>query len=1078
MRVATGRRILLCGLLAIVAGMLSASPELPLVREGGDFVFGDERLSVRIGANGFLKQVCCAGRCVLSTDEKDAPFDLRDPKGSLWNRTAGQTRFEGVSRTGADSFRSRIVADSWRIDFHFRIYPDHCMLQRHVVLDRATDVESEYRGFKLEGGVFSCGRDGAYIMPHRFPPVRRRASRFETGHEEENRQSPAPLIADNGAGLSVLWAQDRTRPYGEESATAAAERENGAVRVVHKFSRSCGYVRPHAPQTLGDVWCWFRKDDVETMLRALPEWFRFVGQTVVSNRPSWVARTKLYCLHPGGTIESQNRDWGGFGFAAKQLERIAALGCTAVWLRPLEDAAPYHPRDYYRFQRGIGGPDDYRAFVAEAHRLDLRVLQDIVPHGGHNDNDRAKAHPEWIIRNRDGTTPDYWCFDFLSPTWIDYMARVADFHMREYGIDGFRIDAAKGSKSANWNRSIPYARASLSSEQGGFAMQRALRRAVKDVRPDGANLAEAKDATFSTTSDAVYDMDLTYLALPTFAVDPPETAVGHVRRWLHERHYAQVEGTVQLRHVESHDSRRSVPYYGVAAQNALFALTAWIPGMVMVNQELEDGRSAVYRDILTTRSAIAELDVGSADYLSVSAPAGIFSCLRQLNGRFSVVLINFNGKETSGTVRLPQPQAQATELFDAMSGAAYRPVNGSFSISMAPFSSCVLSDRRISRAKTPIREPISSGTKTEISAEVRSRKDCRLIPVPVLRTDRSDGSVAFEVKDCPDVRPDEAELVLSVSGATEWFAATAEGDLRSPFRVRHPNFDGTVGGQMYDAWGGSCLFDSLRTPFGFEAGRASAGAICGNRCISVCGLGCGRVRLLDRIGADHGLKIAVGMRTPSDGLSVIATTKAAQKAMRPPADMTGDRRLTPSVGGWTFEEGNLRVRFARNGAITEAWRRRDGAWKSFLRNAQVVSRRGYNDARAPKGYEQRYDLEPDIRFDRKDDGTIEARFEGRLRGPERLAKMKKPIRYRTCLRFNGDAGFDLDVECSLSALPTDGKADLAFRSEFADKELDFPDTTWVGDVSHPQEGPFRLSRRILTDHRTIITRPERPNPVR
>ena len=47
-------------------------------------------------------------------------------------------------------------------------------------------------------------------------------------------------------------------------------------------------------------------------------------------------------------------------------------------------------------------------------------------------------------------------------------------------------------------------------------MQRALRKSVKAVRPDGANLAEVGASVHGAVSDSTYDFDLCYSVLHDF----------------------------------------------------------------------------------------------------------------------------------------------------------------------------------------------------------------------------------------------------------------------------------------------------------------------------------------------------------------------------------------------------------------------------------------------------------------------------------------------------------------------------------------------------------------------------------
>ena len=297
--------------------------------------------------------------------------------------------------------------------------------------------------------------------------------------------------------------------------------------------------------------------------------------------------------------------------------------------------------------------------------------------------------------------------------------------------------------------------------------------------------------------------------------------------------------------------------------------------------------------------------------------------------------------------------------------------------------------------------------------------------------------------------PSSAEIVLSVSDCEEWFADTAEGRLTGRFSVRHPDFDGTVGSFLYEECGGATLFDSHRTPFGLDDAHAAVGFVSGGQTWELRGLNGRRVRLLDRIGSDHGLKIAIELHEGEDPQLFTFHSSLFIPGSEAQAVGTGDARLRQIAGGWVFEEGRLRVRFARNGAIVGAWRQDGDEWTEVIRDAQIVSPRGWNWKHAPNGFEQRLDLEPDIAFSRATDGTLECSFAGRLRGAGRTGKMQRPVHYKTTLRFNGDEGFDLATSCSVEADSADSDASLTFRSAFVAPVIDLPKIEWAenGKVS-------------------------------
>ncbi len=680
-------------------------------------VFGTERFAVRLDPQtGWAGEILCDGKAVVQAPETRQFFDLK--QGEKWVTGGGATiEGLGVERVAPDTVKSRMRAGEWSVDAYVQLFPEPRMLRRWFEVAWQGAADTTLKAFWIQGGALPLGEGGGYFYPAVYPPRRTDAKELAANRRTSSGRSPYPLIGETGGGWSAVWVSDELVEYADRGGVSATEGV-GLVRVTQSFN-TLGHMRKGVAQKVGDAWLWLQPNDAETALRRLGEWFRLVKQVPPADRPEWLKRVILYSFHPGGTIGSQCQDLGGFKAATELLPHIRGLGCNALWLMPLEDKSIYWPRDYYKLQEGLGTPEDYKSLTAKARELGMRVWQDCVPHGGCNEFPRAKEHPEWLAQNEDGSTLHYWCFDFNWPTWIDYMSNVVSFYTREYGLDGFRIDACGGSKIPNWNPAIPYARASHAQAQGGLAMQRALRQAVKAVRPDGANLAEVGSSIHGAVSDSTYDFDLCYNVLHDFRKLPAEAFVPRLRRWLHEQSYAEIPDLVRMRHVESHDSLRSGLWYGADAQRALVALISWIHGIPMVYHEMEDGNYEAYRRIFHVRNHVSELNDGAADYLGVTAPDGVFACLRtgvdkqQRQGRekpdfehmyerapngadqASVVLVNLTGKPVCGAVTVPlaglsEALRGAGWACDLMTGKKVAVRQGQMEVSLAPFGYTVL----------------------------------------------------------------------------------------------------------------------------------------------------------------------------------------------------------------------------------------------------------------------------------------------------------------------------------------------------------------------------------------------------
>ena len=438
--------------LAVIAALAVAT----LFAETGEVSFVEGHLAVTF-KNGWPVSVLRNGKTVLARSPRVLNYEIQE--NTNWVSKVKTPRRAGqVERMGAGTFRGRVFHGSWRVDAYVELRPADDAVRMWYEIEWLDPVPGKIRSFRAQGMRFDCGQDGGLLIPCRLPSLDVPAREFVDWKLHNSWRNPCAAFVDDGKGNTVTWAVNTLVPYADNAQNRVWMDTKGGATAEFAF-QTCGHVRKGNPQKVGDAWIVFGKGTREDALRGLHRWFRLVGQVPPADRPDWVKDMILYSLHPGGTIGSGCKDWGGFPRATERLPDIAALGCNAVWLLPVESRSIYWPDDYYRLQDGIGTPADYKAFTAKAHALGMKVWQDCVPHGGSDWFSRAKQHPEWLVRTEDGKSLNYWCFDFLHPEWIDYMSKVVSFYTREYSLDGFRIDAVRGSKIPSWAENILYARA-------------------------------------------------------------------------------------------------------------------------------------------------------------------------------------------------------------------------------------------------------------------------------------------------------------------------------------------------------------------------------------------------------------------------------------------------------------------------------------------------------------------------------------------------------------------------------------------------------------------------------------------
>ena len=98
--------------------------------------------------------------------------------------------------------------------------------------------------------------------------------------------------------------------------------------------------------------------------------------------PLWYKDAVIYELHVKTFADSDGDGIGDFRGLIEKLDYLQELGITAIWLlpfypSPLKDDG-YDIADYFDVNPNYGTLDDFRAFLAEAHKRGLRVITELV----------------------------------------------------------------------------------------------------------------------------------------------------------------------------------------------------------------------------------------------------------------------------------------------------------------------------------------------------------------------------------------------------------------------------------------------------------------------------------------------------------------------------------------------------------------------------------------------------------------------------------------------------------------------------------------------------------------------------
>ncbi|MCU0785232.1 MAG: maltose alpha-D-glucosyltransferase [Verrucomicrobia bacterium] len=136
--------------------------------------------------------------------------------------------------------------------------------------------------------------------------------------------------------------------------------------------------------------------------------------------PFWYKSGVIYELHVRAFYDSDDNGVGDFGGLTRKLDYLKDLGVTALWLlpfypSPLKDDG-YDIADYYNVHPMYGTLADFKVFLREAHRRNLRVITELVM------NHTSDQHP-WFQRARRAKPGSRWR-DFY--VWSDTAEKYKD----------------------------------------------------------------------------------------------------------------------------------------------------------------------------------------------------------------------------------------------------------------------------------------------------------------------------------------------------------------------------------------------------------------------------------------------------------------------------------------------------------------------------------------------------------------------------------------------------------------------------------------------------------------------------
>ncbi len=401
--------------------------------------------------------------------------------------------------------------------------------------------------------------------------------------------------------LTFQWSADETNP---QSLTIA-----NASGIEASVSR---------PTTPGDYYFSLIVSDPNGNKDTTKNYFTILNDgsfqnTTIASVPEWVKRGRVYemffkSLTPAGTINA----------ALGYLPYLKSLGVNILWVMPImENSSPinngpgpgYSISNFVKVAPEYGTNDDFKNFVRQAHLRGLKIILDVTPNhtsSAHQFAQDARIYGQnsfyWnyyehtkITSNTnnlgDCLTADgfnYYCGfsdQLLNYNWNDidaryYMTEVYKWWVKEFDIDGFRLDVYWGPRR----------------RYGEQTVGAPLRQALKHSKP-GLYLLAEDDGT-GTGSEVIYgdqnggaDSGYDWI-LYGAAIKPFYSSAGieglHAK--IYNNNYYPGSNASSLRFLENHDEERIAYAYGSYEKTMPIGTVVFTaPGMPMLYSGQEVG---------------------------------------------------------------------------------------------------------------------------------------------------------------------------------------------------------------------------------------------------------------------------------------------------------------------------------------------------------------------------------------------------------------------------------------------------------------------------------------------------------
>ena len=440
----------------------------------------------------------------------------------------------------------------------------------------------------------------------------------------------------------------------------------------------------------------------------------------------WIDRAIIYGITPYIFV------WDGkFQDITQKLSEIAELGINTLWLQPVfetyERGQGYGIINYFKVREDLGTEQDLRDLVETAHDLGLRVLFDFIPNHSSIQHPFAQEkvalgeeshyydfyqrefdsvpYSQHYNQHPDGFVYYFWNdlpnLNYHNPEVRRWMTEAGKYWIREFDIDGYRIDAVWGVNARNPE------------------FMQEWRLALKRIKPEIMLLGEDKaswESTFDKRFDVAYDWGSgegwvsQWVWQTTFSETSNPTIFNHsnqniranmLRNSLTNHGDGYHPDAKILRFLENNDTFRFIQHHGADRTKMAAALTFSLHGIPLVfngqeigatshpystsqvfrsdqtiRQQSNHGLFDYYNHLAHIRSMFPAFHSNNFEEVPVSPSNYVFSFRRWQDDENIFTIINMGNSGVSATISLPVEELNLADdqpyyLSDLITGDYY-----------------------------------------------------------------------------------------------------------------------------------------------------------------------------------------------------------------------------------------------------------------------------------------------------------------------------------------------------------------------------------------------------------------------